>query len=822
MRLRPNHALLLFLLAAVLTGSSRFAQAASDAARAPEDITYAYNLYDWDETPRGLYTMRIGDFSELTWIGDPGEDLHAWTFSPDGKTLYAIRSNDKMVPVLGTVDTATGEFNAIVTLATMGMQYVTGLAIDAATGEAYLSTSHHLASVDLAEGTVKHIGPFELIPGAMVDLIMHCDGTLYGEDNWTMSLVTVDRQTGTATAFDSHTWPVISSQGLTFDRDDGRLYGALNVAPYPPGYGVFDLHTGAFTPVVDKFPTGHWLLASPSTCRPPVEHEPNNSTAEATPVQLPLNNRTAVVEGSSTSADDPDYFRFRTPLRPRGFHQHRLVLDSDMPGHRLEVIGRTQIDGVIGSAQTVAQQGLVDDQGRPFVQWYSTEQPGEIEVRVTGSEASTGSYRIDFETAPAPVINAAVSVQPGPVTIAANGAVDTDLWLHDGGRMPMAGHGNDDANGGTGSMLTRPLSTGTYHLAIGRSNLANHLASPVDDERRDGAVLALPGAVLSGNPNGGSDDIGLSINGQPVATVLNDPFEVVFVRFFVGRYEVEPNDSKAQANRIDLPPHRSQGVVSGFDNAGFGVGGDYFRMRNAEQVVPAFYRHRLIVADSSLGVALSIRGKRVLDGVLIDTSDSGVQTSLRTTYPEHHVQWYTSEQPADIYVQARGGASTVDEYRIDYDIERVAVIEGPQLDAGEIVISALGLTSVNTDLAVYDGDRVLIPEYSNDDASAKEIQSRLVREYAPGTYYLAISDHNLVSSHLRAHDDGRANPNDYALDYPGALVSSLSSTWLPIGVSIGGEVYHFEKPSAFGVTFIRFTVRGEEPDDRLFANGFED
>lgn len=822
MRLRPNHVLFLFLLAAVLTGSSRFAQAASDAVRAPEDITYAYNLYDWEDTPRGLYSMRLGDFSELTWIGDPGEDLHAWAFSADGQTLYAIRSSEEMTPVLGTVDTSTGEFSAIATLETMGVQRVTGLAIDPVTDEAYLSTTHYLARVDLADGSVQTVGPFAMAPGEMLDLAAHCDGTLYGHDFWEMSLVTVDRDTGQAAALDRHTWPVISTQGMTFDREDGRLYAALNVAPYAPGYGVFNLHTGAFTPLVETFPSGHWLLASPSVCGPRVEHEPNNTTTDATPVQLPLNDRTAVVEGTSTSTDDPDYFRFRTPVRPRGFYRYRIALSSDTPGHRLDVIGLTQLDGVIGTTQTVAQQALIDGQGRPFVQWYGTEQPGEIDVRVTGTEGSTDSYRIDFEAAPAPVIDAPVSLRPGPVTIATDSAIDTDLWLHDGGRAPVPGHGNDDANGGTGSVLTRSLPIGTHYLAITRSNLANHLPSPADDEHRDGTVLARPGSVLSSSPLGGGGEIGLSINGQSVAAALNDPFEVVFVRFFVGQYEVEPNDSKDQANPIDLPPHRSQGVVSGFDNAGFGVRGDYFRMRNAEQAVPAFYRHRLIVADSTLGVSLSIRGKRVLDGVLIDTSDSAVQTSLRATYPEHHIQWYTNEQPADIYVQARGGQSTVDEYRLDYEIERVSVIEGPELDAGEIVISALGLTAINTDLAVYDGSRTLIPDYSNDDASAEEFQSRLVREYTPGTYYVAISDHNLVSSYLRAHDEGRANPNDYALDYPGALVSSLSSAWLSIGVSIGGEVYHFEKPGAFGVTFIRFTVRGEKPEDRLFANGFED
>ncbi len=821
MRLRPTPCLLLLLLAAVLSGSGRYALASSDAARAPEDTAYAYNLFDWDETPRGLYAMRIGDFSELAWIGDPGEDLHAWAFSADGHTLYAVRSNEEMFPVLGTVDTGSGEFTAIATLDALGMQYVAGLAIDPVTGEAYLATTPHLFRVDLTTGATEHIGPFDLRPPGMVDLVMHCDGTLYGHDAWAMALATIDRDTGAGAVFANHTWPVISSQGMTFDREDGRLYAALNVAPYPPGYGVFDLHTGAFTPVVDKFPSGHWLLASPSTCATPMEHEPNDSTGEATPVQLPLNNRTGVVEGVSASADDPDYFRLRTPLRSQGFYRYRIALDSDTPGHRLEVIGREQSNGVIATSETVVQQGLVDAQGRPFVQWYGSEQPGQLEIRVVGGEGTTAGYRLDFDSAPASVLEAPLPLRPGPVTIATGNGIDTDLWLYDGARQPMPGHGNDDANGSSASMLTRSLAVGTHYLAIGRSNLANQLPSPADDEHRDGAVLALPGSVLSGSPLGTSGDIGLAINGTAVPAAIEEPLEIVFVRFFVGQYEVEPNNSKAQANLVELPPHSSIGVMTGYDDAGFGAAGDYFLMRSAEQVVPAFYRHRLNIADPGLGHSLMVRGKRQIDSVVIDDSDVITQLSVRATTPEHHILWYTSERPTDVYVQARGGQSTTYDYRLDYEVQRVPTIEGPELDAGEIEISTVGLTTINTDLWVLDGNRQVIPGYGNDDVSSKVLQSRLVRDYRPGTYYLAISDHNLVVPARHADDEGRANPNDYALDFPGALLSSLSSTWLPIGVSIGGEVYTFEKPGPFGVTFIRFTVRGEEPDDRLFANGFE-
>lgn len=820
MRIRLPHLLTLLLLAAILTASARHAQAAADV-RAPEDITYAYNLFDWEDTPRGLYTVRIGDFGDMTWIGDPGDDLHAWAFSADAQTLYAIRSNEEMFPVLGTVDTGTGVFTAIATLDTLGMQYVSGLAIDPVTGEAYLATTPHLFRVDLDTGATEHIGPFDNGPPSMVDMIMSCDGTLYGHDSWAMSLVTIDRETGAAAEFRNHSWPVSSSQGMTFDRGTGRLYAALNVAPYAPAHGVFDLHTGAFTPLVETFPTGHWLLASPSTCAPATEHEPNDTTDQATAVQLPLNDRAGVVTGVSTSADDPDYYRFRAPLQIQGFYRYRIALDSATPGHRLEIVGREQADGVIGSGETVAQQALVDDQGRPFVQWYGSEQPGEIEVRVTGSEGTSADYRLDFESATAPVIAAAASLRVGAITIATDSGIDTDLWLLDGARRPMPGHGNDDANGGAGSMLTRSLPVGTYYLAVGRSNLANHLASPADDDHRDGAVLALPGSVLSSSPLDVGGDIGLSLNGINVPAVLDDPFEVAFVRFFVGQYEVEPNNNKLEANRVELPPHASQGVITGYDDGGFGSVGDYFRFRSAEQVVPAFYRHRVNIAEAALGHVLMVRGIRQTGGVVIDGSDVTVQSSVRPTTPEHHVLWYTSEQPADVYLRIHGSQNTTEDYRLDYHIERVVPMQGPELAAGEIEISTVGLTAINTDLTVFDGRRQPIPGYSNDDAAADVYQSRLVRDYLPGTYYLAISDHNLVSSLPHAHDEGRANPNDYVLDHPGVLLSSLSSTWLPIRVAIGGEVYSFEKPGPFGVTFIRFTVRGEEPDDRLFANGFE-
>jgi hypothetical protein len=294
------------------------------------------------------------------------------------------------------------------------------------------------------------------------------------------------------------------------------------------------------------------------------EVEPNNSKATATPVVLSPGDAVLGVSTGSmgTGLTSADYFDISIPPPPAGsgsgIFRYRLTLATGTAGHSITIRGLTQTNGVInqGTDATLLQGTTT---GARYVQWYAPAVPTRLHVRVTGTPLTTDQYRLELQRWDVTIIDVPTQFVPGPMTITSVGqtVLDTDLWLYDGMLAPIPDAGNDDEFGSSTlqSRLTRTLPRGTYTVAIGEFNFANHLPSPPDDDFRSGEVADFPGIFLSRGVSPNTDcDIVISHGDGSAATpvTLNrwTPFGVVFARFSVGGADVPMVEVSATPNPV--------------------------------------------------------------------------------------------------------------------------------------------------------------------------------------------------------------------------------------------------------------------------------
>ncbi len=281
------------------------------------------------------------------------------------------------------------------------------------------------------------------------------------------------------------------------------------------------------------------LALVPAMAFAQAETEPNDSKATANLFTLPALSTTGVITGNSISATTTglDYFRVTTSAQATaGFYRHRLIAQSTTPGHTLTVRGLTQTGGVpnAGTDAAFATSSAATVPPR-FVQWYTSQAPGEIFIRVTGAAATTANYSLDYDVQPVTEVTGPGAVTQGTITITAAGqghTTDTDLWVYDSTRTAIPGYGNDDTAVNAQSVLTRDYLPGDFHLAISNFNLANNLGSPPDDAFLTGAVLDFPG-VVADSSTATNLNLAHSIGGTAVAATKVGPFDVVFVAFTV-------------------------------------------------------------------------------------------------------------------------------------------------------------------------------------------------------------------------------------------------------------------------------------------------
>jgi hypothetical protein len=289
-----------------------------------------------------------------------------------------------------------------------------------------------------------------------------------------------------------------------------------------------------------------WLALAPgAVLAGNSETEPNDTKAQANAFPLPAVSAPAFITGNSTSAAGAglDYFRLTTAAQAApDFYRHRLIIQSAIAGHTGTIRGLAQADGVIDPASDIEFAASSAATVPPrFVQWYTSHAPADIYVRIAGTAATSANYTLDYEVQPVTEIEPPFSLAAGNITISTVGQTDTDteLWVYDENRSAIVDSGNDDEFNGTTlqSTLTRTYVPGqAYYLAISSYSTGNNLASPTDDDYRNGNVLDFAGAIAN-NVTDTNQDVDLVLTDilgpHPVSATKAGAYDLVFVRFVV-------------------------------------------------------------------------------------------------------------------------------------------------------------------------------------------------------------------------------------------------------------------------------------------------
>ncbi|MCB9852203.1 MAG: PEP-CTERM sorting domain-containing protein [Phycisphaerales bacterium] len=278
------------------------------------------------------------------------------------------------------------------------------------------------------------------------------------------------------------------------------------------------------------------------------ETEGNDSKAAANVVSGILAGDSITGTSTSSSGAGIDTFRVQTGALAPAIYRHRLTLTTaGTAGHTGSIRGLTQSAGVISATDTALQTSSSTTTPARFNQWYGFGSQEEIYYRVTGTSSTTMPYSATLTSeviVPLDLGSIDVgSIAGGNLTITSVGQTgasqtDTDLVVLDSNFQGIAGYLNDDEIGPTaGSVLTRLFTPGVYYVAISNWNLANSLASPVDDDFRSGNVLDFAGAIADSSTTANLN-VSFSINGGlggnvPAALTKVGAFDIAFAKFTV-------------------------------------------------------------------------------------------------------------------------------------------------------------------------------------------------------------------------------------------------------------------------------------------------
>lgn len=274
-------------------------------------------------------------------------------------------------------------------------------------------------------------------------------------------------------------------------------------------------------------------------------------------------------------------------------------------------------------------------------------------------------------------------------------------------------------------------------------------------------------------------------------------------------FEVEPNDDKAQANHVPLFGTGYCAIEGTGDSSG--PDRDYYELQPAIESGLQPYEYRLDLDWISTLNTGFLRGLEQSRGVVDADSDVAVQRSEHRHTGE--LKWYGFGKGERLYFDA----GDLDFFRFMYHVEasrnpHSVVPISTSFDPGEITITSVGQGhATDTDLWVYDERWNALPGYGNDDdASLTSRGSTLTRPYAPGRYYLAITNGNLANDEASPPDDPRRS--EPVLDFPDAVVSSSRSQGEDLSFTItdgvNSEFVAASKVGPYDVAFYSFDVGG--------------
>ena len=288
--------------------------ASANQPESPASTGYLINLRTPD---RNLKRFTLNNFPGQTVVGAQAANIYGMDFDSTATTLYALNATTNE---LGTLNTTTGAFTAIVACPAPAGGTWTDLSINPTTNVFYASTASNLYTLNPATCSPTLIGPFGVASGIMIDLAVNPAGVMYGHDIFTDSIYTINTTTGAATLVGLTGFLANFAQGMDFDNEDGTLYIFLYVGTGVNQYGTVNLATGAVTALATTNPSGEfegatqtlgvcipndypWLSASPASS--------TTAAGSSTPVTVTFD-ATALACGASYTAqlcvrsNDPD------------------------------------------------------------------------------------------------------------------------------------------------------------------------------------------------------------------------------------------------------------------------------------------------------------------------------------------------------------------------------------------------------------------------------------------------------------------------------------------------------------------------------------
>jgi hypothetical protein len=239
--------------------------------------------------------------------------------------------------------------------------------------------------------------------------------------------------------------------------------------------------------------------------------------------------------------------------------------------------------------------------------------------------------------------------------------------------------------------------------------------------------------------------------------------------------ETEPNDTKAQANVVTGMTDGS--TITGNSISATTTGLDYYSITLASRA-PGIYRYRLVLSSATVGHTGTLRGLTQVAGVPQAGTDSAPQTSSTATTPPRFNQFYSFGAGSQLFYRVTGAAATTSNYTATMESVQVTPTSIGTFTEGNITIDTTGQGhTTDTDMWVYDSNFNAIPGAGNDDHfGGATFGSTLTRNYAPGTYFLALTNFQFANNEgSPADDDFRTGA---VFDFPGIAANSSTTTAL--------------------------------------------
>jgi hypothetical protein len=294
-------------------------------------------------------------------------------------------------------------------------------------------------------------------------------------------------------------------------------------------------------------------------------------------------------------------------------------------------------------------------------------------------------------------------------------------------------------------------------------------------------------------------------------------------------FEVEPNNTKAQATVVAMMPGES---LVGTSTASTGTADpaspDYFRIKTPPATL-GIYRHRMTLSSDTVGHSSWVRGLGQTAAAAGPwPGPVGSASATESTGQSHAVvgtdrvnMWYGFGREEEVYYRVSGLASTIGSYIATLQSEPVTPTNLGTFQAGVITIdtSGMGHTS-DTALRIYDENLNPVHGFANEDASlnggapaASTTASFLRREFVPGTYYMAITIGPLATNQGAPCDDGiRTSP---MMDFANVAVNTGTATTTDLSFRItddsGAAPVTASRGGRSEVAWYRMSVSGTVP-----------